>query len=155
MNRGAPQTKRGCAGRGLCRGAPAPVGSEKRDLSLFSFDCFHAKEWSLVYRPQHTPRLLQRDTLALQKRVPRGPVVGSGRRPRRVVAFAARRAANLWKGLFLLHLHILFGALILGFGLLLAALLGLVSAAASGLTRGTSGRPFGLGLSWHCSAPLR
>jgi len=42
--------------------------------------------------------------------------------------------------LLLLHIRILFASVHLGFGLLLAALLGLVAAASAGLTRGTSGR---------------
>ena len=159
-NEAEAHQKKGCAGRELCRERPPLLG--ERPFR-------HGKERRIIvlFRPfprgRAVPRLstpvLAAFVAARHRRAPKanagGPVVGSGRRPRVAVAFAARCAANSWTGLFLLHLHCLFGALILGFGLLLAAGLGLVTAAASGLTRGTSSRPFGLGLSWHCSAPLR
>ncbi len=52
-------------------------------------------------------------------------------------------------GLFFLHIHILFAAVHLGFGLLLTALLGLVASASAALTGGTRGGSLCLGLLRH------
>lgn len=68
---------------------------------------------------------------------------------------APHSAASDWTELLFLHVHILFAAVHLGFGLLLATLLCLGAGSASaGLPGGTIGRSFCCGLFRHWSAPL-
>jgi hypothetical protein len=77
----------------------------------------------------------------------------SGREPFEFALAPGAAISRSWR-LFVLHVHILFASVHLGFGLLAAARLCLGAAASTGLAGGTSGRSLCLGLFSHCSAPL-